>query len=241
LNTTGIVPLAPTLDHPGPIARTVLDLSLLWDALSEPLAGSSNDTGACRIPVRLGRLLGAFAERAEPSAREAMERFLARCVDAGASVTEVALPPAFADVWRWHRTIMASEAAAWHERLLEQDPDAYPPRIRELVQEGLATPASQYVRAREHREALRREILDCFQGLDALATPAALGPAPDASTTGDPAFNSPWSYTGLPTISFPISLAPDGLPLAIQLVGRPLDERGLAATALWCQNLVNPA
>ena len=59
----------------------------------------------------------------------------------------------------------------------------------------------------------------CDDKLDALITPATLGTAPDPSTTGDPAFNSPWSYTGLPTVSFPIGLATDGLPVAIQLVG----------------------
>ena len=50
-------------------------------------------------------------------------------------------------------------------------------------------------------------------------TPATVGTAPDPSTTGDPAFNSPWSFSGLPTVSFPIGLAEDGMPFAIQLVG----------------------
>ena len=57
------------------------------------------------------------------------------------------------------------------------------------------------------------------KNVDAWITPATVGTAPDPSTTGDPAFNSPWSYTGLPTVSFPIGLAPDGLPVAIQLIG----------------------
>ena len=56
--------------------------------------------------------------------------------------------------------------------------------------------------------------------VDAMVTPAALGAAPDPSTTGDPAFNSPWSLLGLPTVSFPIGFSADGLPLAVQLIGR---------------------
>ena len=63
------------------------------------------------------------------------------------------------------------------------------------------------------------EALSPRRNVDALITPATVSTAPDPSTTGDPAFNSPWSYTGLPTVSFPIGLAPDGLPVAVQLVG----------------------
>src|SRR5262249_41193273 len=90
--------------------------------------------------------------------------------------------------------------------------------------------------ARQHQERLRRAILPCFDGVDALATPATIGPAPDRSTTGDPAFNSPWSYTGLPAVNFPIGLSPDGLPLGLQLIGRPGGEVGLLAIARWCES-----
>jgi aspartyl-tRNA(Asn)/glutamyl-tRNA(Gln) amidotransferase subunit A len=79
-------------------------------------------------------------------------------------------------------------------------------------------------------------MLSCFEGVDVLLTPATRGPAPDPSTTGDPAFNSPWSYTGLPTVSMPAGRTPDGLPLAIQLVGRPWAEADLLAAAAWCED-----
>ncbi len=63
---------------------------------------------------------------------------------------------------------------------------------------------------------LRQGKVTC---VDALVTPATLGAAPDPSTTGDPVFNSPWSLLGLPTVSFPIGLSADGLPLAVQRSG----------------------
>ena len=78
-------------------------------------------------------------------------------------------------------------------------------------------------------------MLACFAEVDALLTPATTGPAPDASTTGNPAFNSPWSYTGLPTVSLPSGRFSDGLPLAIQLIGRPWAEPELLAAAAWCE------
>ena len=68
------------------------------------------------------------------------------------------------------------------------------------------------------------------------------GPAPDTSTTGDPAFNSPWSFLGLPAVSFPIGLSPDGLPLALQLVGiGPGVDLDLLETASWCEDVVRRA
>ena len=69
--------------------------------------------------------------------------------------------------------------------------------------------------------------------------PAATGPAPTADTTGDPAFNSPWSYTGLPTVSIPTGLSPDGLPLALQLVGQAEDEGKLLEAAAWCEEVLD--
>jgi aspartyl-tRNA(Asn)/glutamyl-tRNA(Gln) amidotransferase subunit A len=80
-------------------------------------------------------------------------------------------------------------------------------------------------------------VLACFDGVDALLCPAITSPAPPADTTGNPAFQSPWSYTGLPTISLPHGWC-EGLPLAFQLVGRPWSEETLFPTAAWCESVV---
>jgi Asp-tRNA(Asn)/Glu-tRNA(Gln) amidotransferase A subunit family amidase len=155
-----------------------------------------------------------------------------------ALVSEVALPAGFAEVLPRHRTIMAVEAAAYHRERLELHPDDYAPKIRALLEEGLACPAPEYADCKKHQLQLFVETLSCFEGQDALLTPATTGPAPDASTTGDPAFNSPWSYTGVPTVSIPAGRSPDGLPLAIQLIGRPWAEAELLATAAWCEEVL---
>ena len=73
---------------------------------------------------------------------------------------------------------------------------------------------------------------------DVLLTPATTGLAPDAATTGDPAFNSPWSYTGLPTVSLPCAWTADGLPLALQLVGKRWSEDRLLSYAAWCERAI---
>ncbi len=79
-----------------------------------------------------------------------------------------------------------------------------------------------------------------FIGGKILLCPATTIPAPLADTTGDPAFNSPWSYTGLPTISLQTGYFVDGLPLAIQLVAGPHREDLLFSVAAWCEKRLAP-
>jgi aspartyl-tRNA(Asn)/glutamyl-tRNA(Gln) amidotransferase subunit A len=133
---------------------------------------------------------------------------------------------------------MAVEGAAYHQERLKRHPQDYEAKVRGLLEEGLNTPAPEYARCKEHQQQLTRAMDVCFPGVDVLLTPATTGPAPDTSTTGDPAFNSPWSYTGHPTLSIPCGWTADGLPLAIQLVGRHFHEADLFAAAAWCEDVL---
>jgi aspartyl-tRNA(Asn)/glutamyl-tRNA(Gln) amidotransferase subunit A len=134
---------------------------------------------------------------------------------------------------------MAVEAAAFHGPRLRRHPQDYEPKIRQLLEEGLACPASEYTDCKAHQAQLRRATTSCFDGVDVLLTPATTDPAPAANTTGDPAFNSPWSYTGLPTVSIPAGRSAEGLPLAIQLVGAPFAEAQLLSAAAWCEKVLD--
>lgn len=249
VSTAGVMPLAPSMDHPGPIARCVRDLAILLEAIAgpderDPLCSTQPsprlsvelDQPLAR-PPRLGILRGLFWDMADEASRESLTQAVETLTARGAVIHEVALPTSFADVLRSHMVIMSVEAAAEHEARFQQHRDDYLPKIRGLVETGLRTTAPDFVRAKQHQQRLSREILACFQDLDVLLTPATLGPAPDTSTTGDPAFNSPWSFTGLPTVSFPIALTPEGLPLGIQMVGRPFAETELFRCAMWCEQM----
>lgn len=237
----GIVPLAPSMDHPGPIASCVRDLAILYDVIADPRllqpasVEDSNQHFVGHAP-RIGRPRGLFYERADPVMRALMDRVCQRVREVGAPVSEVALPAEFAEVLPRHRTVMAVEAAAFHQARLERQAGDFLPRIRSLVEEGLACPAPEYVRTMQHKQQLRAAMHECFTGIDVLVTPATLGPAPDASTTGDPAFNSPWSYTGSPTVSVLAGWSDDGMPLAIQLVAKCHEEADLLAAAAWCEH-----
>jgi aspartyl-tRNA(Asn)/glutamyl-tRNA(Gln) amidotransferase subunit A len=244
VSLAGVVPLAPSMDHVGPIAGCVRDLALLLQVLAGPdphdpscsqrpvpnyLAGLSRST-----PPRLGRVRGLFEERAEEPVRVLMDA-ITTTLGRGTRISDIGLPAEFADVVARHRIVMAVESAAFHEARLRRYPDDYEPRIRGLLEEGLACPAPEYVRCQEHQRDLRTAVEACLQDVDALVAPATTGPAPAADTTGDPAFQAPWSYTGLPTVSFLAGWTRDGLPLAIQLVGRTWGEADLLATAAWCE------
>jgi aspartyl-tRNA(Asn)/glutamyl-tRNA(Gln) amidotransferase subunit A len=248
VSTAGVMALAPSMDHPGPIASCVRDLAILLDAIAgpdprdplcltdpPPRAAVALDRPLDR-PPRLGVLRDLFWDRADESAREALTRTIDLLKGRGAEIREVALPPSFSDVLRSHMVIMSVEGAVEHATLFQQHRGDYLPKIRGLIEQGLNTIAPDYVRAKQHQRILSREILACFADVDALLTPATISPAPDTSTTGDPAFNSPWSFTGLPTVSILVCVGGEGLPLAIQMIDKPNDEAELLRVALWCED-----
>jgi aspartyl-tRNA(Asn)/glutamyl-tRNA(Gln) amidotransferase subunit A len=199
-------------------------------------------------PLRLGRLRGFFDRRAEPVMTRALDTALASMTEAGAEVID--LPEDVLDfetILRNHRTIMCSECAAGHRERYAAERGSYAPRISALIEEGLATSAPDYVRAWHSLSSFQAELTilqsDTFP-CDALVMPATIGPAPDIGTTGDPAFNSPWSYLRPPAVSLPVGLAPDGMPLALQLVdSRPgrRHSRSLLQTAAWCEDVLRRA
>ena len=88
--------------------------------------------------------------------RRALDEAMAAWESAGAETSEPPLPADFADAIAIHRTIMAAEAAAFHEARFREHPDDYPPRIHDLLVEGLAMPASAYVRCQERRRRRSR-------------------------------------------------------------------------------------
>jgi len=248
VNAAGVLPLAASMDHVGVIANCAADLALMLEVIAwknpkseirnpkeEPRALVSDFGFRISDLPRLGLLHGMFDQRADAVMREAMDRACTRLRDQGATVAEVPLPPAFAEVEPRHRVVMAVEAAQYHEQRLRRHPEDYAPRIRSLLEEGLKCPAPEYARCKEHQRDLSTKMTLCLQSVDALITPATRGSAPDAGTTGDPIFNSPWSYVGFPTVSLPVELSPDGLPLSIQLVGRMFEEERLLAVASWCE------
>jgi Asp-tRNA(Asn)/Glu-tRNA(Gln) amidotransferase A subunit family amidase len=240
----GVLPLAESMDHPGPMGRCVGDVALLTRTISLSRVVDGNALSELsRAPV-LGRPRGFFERYASAAVREMMDRVCSELVERGATVEEVDLPPAFEEVVARHRVVMAVEAALYHQERLRRHPEDYDPKITSLLEEGLACPAPEYARCKQHQKQLLDEMRCLGDWGSAsragrerfcLICPATTMPAPDAATTGDPAFNSPWSYTGLPVVSFPVGFSAERLPLSVQLVSRPFSEEGLFRVAAWCE------
>jgi aspartyl-tRNA(Asn)/glutamyl-tRNA(Gln) amidotransferase subunit A len=249
VSVDGVLPLAPSMDHIGAMAGCARDVAIMLQTIA---GADPRDPTCSRRPVpdfaqqltdsppapRLGRLHGLFDSLADAEVLRTIEEVSDTFRRAGVTVVDVALPAGFGEVIPRHRIVMAVEAAAYHELRLRRHPEDYPPNIQQLLEEGLACPALEYARCKAHQHRLAEEMAGCLNGVDALLTPATTQAAPDARTTGDPAFNSPWSYTGLPTVSLPASWSSDGLPLGIQLVGRPWDEAALLTAAAWCEEVL---
>jgi Asp-tRNA(Asn)/Glu-tRNA(Gln) amidotransferase A subunit family amidase len=231
----GIAPLTLHLDHVGPIARRVSDLYLVWQALIAGTHGSLEshyskrwaDTdletwiGAYGMNKTLFVLEGPLLERMQPAMREVYDHALQR-LQSSIHTRPLPLPDTFKDIHAWHRRIMAAEAAAYHRELFPRERQHYGREISKLLDEGLALPAVDHAEALIRREEMRTEFARLLHQhedlLGCLVMPATLGPAPGIETTGDPAFNSPWSYVGWPALTIPCGLAADGLPCGLQFI-----------------------
>jgi Asp-tRNA(Asn)/Glu-tRNA(Gln) amidotransferase A subunit family amidase len=229
----GVVPLAWSLDHAGPLARSVADaalvLGVLADQVLQPISGQAPR-------LALGRQL---FERAEPELRRHLDEVVARLAAAGAHVSEVSLPPLFSEIHAAGQVVLEVEAAAYHQATFAKHAVDYGPGMAELIPRGLARPATEYVVANRVRLAFREAAVPLLAAHDALLSPTAPGPAPAGlGWTGDAWLCAPWSSTGLPSISLPTGLHASGLPLALQLVQAPDGLSRLLGTAAWCEGIL---
>ena len=243
----GVYPLAWSLDHCGPMVRTVEDAALVLGVIAghdpddpRSLDAPVPDYRAALTPERpliLG-LLPQFLERSDPNVRTHVEEQARQLASAGADVREVMLASPI-DLYLAVQTLtQQSEAAAVHAAWLARDPDAYSPRIRGSAMVGQLVPTPAYLHAQRLRRRLAVETHAALVGLDALLLPTASNLAPDPSTTGDPSFQAPWSLLGLPSITLPSGVGDDGLPFAVQLVAAHLAEPTLLRAARWCEQIL---
>jgi Asp-tRNA(Asn)/Glu-tRNA(Gln) amidotransferase A subunit family amidase len=138
------------------------------------------------------------------------------------------------------RTIVAYEAAASLGAMVADAPDKVSDQARAFFADGARIMTSQYEEAR----AIRLRLIDAFTewiaDYDAVLTPPAIGEAPGLETTGDPRFCARWSLVGAPAIVIPTGAGPTGLPLGLQLVGRPERDASLVRIAAWTEQQLPP-
>jgi aspartyl-tRNA(Asn)/glutamyl-tRNA(Gln) amidotransferase subunit A len=242
-----VVPLSTTLDHVGPIARTVEDAWTMWSVMSGSAAAPS------RTPVR-GMRLGVpheyFFDLLADEVRAAWQVSIDALARDGAVITRVSIPHA-ATTSDTYVPIVFYESWAWHKRHIETRPDGYTPAVRSRLEMGRAVGPDAYARAMAAREVLTSDVEAALADVDALALPSM---AVTALPLGTPeiAFGDRvepvralmlrltqlFDITGHPAISLPIATAGSALPSGLQLAGRRHQTDRLLAAAAGVEQAV---
>jgi aspartyl-tRNA(Asn)/glutamyl-tRNA(Gln) amidotransferase subunit A len=239
VSRAGVITLSWTLDHTGPMARTVEDCALMLQALA---GHDPADPASSRAPVddyvgglgrtirglRVGIPRAYFFDGVDPELGAAFEASMRTLEALGATVREVVIP-SIDTAWAF-LVILLAEAFAYHERDLRERPELYGDVLRERFQAGGLITAAEYVQAQRLRSRLRTEMNEALTTVDVLATPTMLGPATPFAKAFDPSFGvpksntAPFNVTGLPALAVPCGFSSSGLPLSLQLAGRAFEE-----------------
>jgi aspartyl-tRNA(Asn)/glutamyl-tRNA(Gln) amidotransferase subunit A len=239
----GVFPLSWTMDHCGPIARSVEDAAFALQAMAghDPLDPGSLDRpvpdyraglegGARGLRIGVPRTFFEDAPALSAEARAGIATTLAGLRAEGAVVRDATLPD-LAQFIACSRVIMAAESFAIHRRDLAGRLGDYGAVAAGRFIQGAGVGAADYLDAQRLRAALAAAVDAALRDNDVLVTAISLATAPSfASQSGAVAWPlqaSPFNVTGHPALSVPVGLGRDGLPLAVQVVGRPFDEAGV--------------
>ncbi len=232
---TGALHFSPTLDHVGVFARSVRDAAVFAACLADKGALAPDLSEPERAP-RIGYLMKFPWNEGEPDACACLETALARLAAAGAEVRDLSLP---AEMSRAHlilRTIMFYEAGREHAQCQERHRGQMSATLNAAIDEGRSISEESYRAALVKRSAVIAAARALFAECDAIASLPAPGAAPQRlDITGDPSFCTLWSLTGFPAISIPFAVAPNGLPLGLQIAAPTGRDDRVLAVAAWCE------
>jgi Asp-tRNA(Asn)/Glu-tRNA(Gln) amidotransferase A subunit family amidase len=232
LSRVGVFPLSWSLDHVGFMTRTASDAIMTLKTLRPDAEGVST----LSANPKMGLLSGYFKENADNEVWLGFEKAVGTLWSEGAHFTDIMLPEAFKLVHDVHRVIMSVEAATVHEDLFRENHDKYGTYISGFISSGLLVPATSYLRAQRIRSQLIEVLVNLFKDIDCLVCPSTMDTAPKGlEWTGNPAFNVPWSLTGFPSVTIPLGLSKEGLPIGLQLISKPYNDLTLLRIAEWCQ------
>ena len=240
VSTYGVLPLSPTLDTPGPMARSVEDAALLYIAMqgADPL-----DPRTQRLPyadplpalkrgLRLARMPETERQYASADVLAAYDASVSELERLGAQIVTIDLPFSFADVAAFNLRIMAAESYTILHDLVDDASAPLDPDVRPRIAGGRSITAQAYIEALQVREAMKLKFAAAFEGMDALLTPTTMTtavPLEEVDQSKAPAHYTRFgNFLDLCAVALPNGFAKDGLPTSLQIVCRAYDE----ATAL---------
>ena len=242
----GVLALAESLDHVGPLTRSTADAGMVFEVIS---GFDPNDPTSLPIPapdmlegidkgvagVRMGLDLQYATKDIDPELAEAVVAGVKVLEDLGAEIVEVQLPDMDPYVAAWP-TLCSAEAVAAHEATYPSRRDDYGPWFRGWLDKGARVTGAEYAKANNLRAACTGHLRRVFEGIDVLVCPSTAapphpvkpeelyGPLPESREPKFQRFTVPFDYNGAPTLSVPCGFNSEGLPLSIQWVGKHLSE-----------------
>jgi aspartyl-tRNA(Asn)/glutamyl-tRNA(Gln) amidotransferase subunit A len=236
VSTRGVIPLAGSLDHVGPMTRRVRDAALML----QPLAGSGEDAALeTKGELRLGVPRAFFYEGLHPEIAAATQKALSVLATLGGGERDVTLETGVDAA----RVVLRAESYANHEPIVARTPELYQPETLKRIRGGADVTAAAYSAAKAELETLRRGARTLFETVDLLVTPTMPVPAPALDELLADMANlrarenellrntRPFNVLGLPTISVPCDFTRDGLPIGLQITGATGDEGRVLALA----------
>ena len=240
VSRAGALPLSWSMDHVGPMAKTVRDCALLLGVIA---GYDARDPASTDVPVgdylggleegarglRVGLPRRYFFEQVEPQVQAAVEEAARTLQSEGAAVRDIEIEE-IELAGPLGATILASEASAYHQRWLRERPDDYGEDVRLRLTAGELYPAAAYINAQRMRGRVRDSFLRTLADVDVLLAPATPITAPPIQgfTTefrvNLTRFTTPINLIGLPSLSVPCGFDSSGLPVGMQLIGRPFEE-----------------
>jgi aspartyl-tRNA(Asn)/glutamyl-tRNA(Gln) amidotransferase subunit A len=228
VSTQGVIPLSISLDHAGPITRTVEDAAILLDTLVESTYRESLETSVGDLVLGVPKRF--FFEDLDGEVALAVEGAIDRLTPLVSTVREIELPVSV------DRTLQAAESYAYHREMIASAPELYDPETLRRILSGEGITLQEYENALHDLQKQRREIAQKFQEIDVFVTPTTPIPAPPISALlKDRALlrpaelillrnTRPVNVWGLPAISVPCGFTSQGLPIGLQIVGAPGGE-----------------
>ncbi|MEK7824162.1 MAG: amidase, partial [Candidatus Eisenbacteria bacterium] len=239
----GAVPLSWSLDHLGPMTRTVADAALMLEALAGhdardprtppvpvPAYSEGLESGVRGLRIGVVGDDGAGEPLGTREAEDAWHAGLAALASAGATLVPIDLP-VMAQLRVVNGALLAMEAATYHRRWLRERAADYGEFARLRLLSAHAYAPGAFIRAQQARAALRATVDALVAHLDLLSTPTMPEAAPPLGVPAPTRFTAPFNLLGWPAISVPVGRSAGGLPLGLQLTGKPWDEATLLGAA----------